>query len=487
MIAVVGAGIGGLSAAIEAAILGHEVTVFEAREAPGGKACPIFEHGYSLDPGPSIIILPEIYTKLLARAGIEPGQFLEFHRAEPATRLFCQPMGKTGGVEKVDLPSNWEGLLAVAESIEREDARNLAQIIEVLEKWRPYIEKKFLEDSIESPLGLLDWRLFKFGQEMGLGKSYKDLVDARFKSPLFRALFYGFPSYSGLTYRTKSPSPWFIPYFMLKEGIHVAAGGVKSIPAALEAVARKMGVKFQYSDSVIGVKWEANHVTKVETEQGGMVKVDGVIGAIDHAQIQEMLGRPQKYTPSMSYMTLHLGVKNPPEGLASHNLLIGREFESGFTGLYDRQDAPNWGVTYINAPHIDNPDCSPTDCGQLFFVTPCPAVVESFDWKQEELGLKEKLIDLVESFGMGLDQADIEVEIIQSPETFRSRDGNVLGSLFGQAESSRFFGMLPGLKDRQFSNLVYCGASVQPGAGMPMACLGGQRSAQILDRALSGR
>lgn len=482
----IGAGIGGLSAAIEAAISGFEVTVYEAREQAGGKACPITERGYTLDPGPSIIILPETYQKLIAKAGLNPDALLMFNKVNPTTRVFFQEGSaesspRSAPIQQIDLPADWDELLAVASQVEPQDAANLAEMMATLGRWRPYIESKFMEDSVESPLALADPKLFKFGREMGLGKEYKSIVDAKFKSTLFRALFYGFPSYSGLTYRTKSPSPWFIPYYMLKEGIHVAEGGVKSIPAALEHTARSLGVKFRLSDRVIGILTDRGRVTAIESQGSERLKVEGIISAIDHTQMQSLLGRPVgKFKPSLSYMTLHLGLKNPPDGLSSHNLLITQDFEEGFSRLYDHRSGPNWGVTYINAPHVDTPSCSPDRGGQLFFVTPCPAVVSTFDAKSESNHLKEKLLRLTEDFGFSVDPADVEVEVIQSPDVFASRDGNPFGSLFGAAEEARFFGLLPGLKDRTIKNLVYCGASVQPGAGMPMACLSGQRSAKLL-------
>ncbi len=486
MIGVVGAGIGGLSAAIECALNGLEVTVFEAREAAGGKACPIVHQGYTLDPGPSIVILPEIYTDLIQRAGFKPETYLDFIRLETITRIFNQSASKEREPEVFDLPADHSKLLDLARDINPRDATHLEELMAKLNKWAPYIKSKFLLQPVESPLALLDWKLLQFGRELQLGKEFKQIVDGMFQSDVFRALFYGFPSYSGLSYRTKSPSPWFIPYFMLQQGVYVSQGGVASIPNALFQVAQELGVRFEFQNEVVGVASSGSNIVSLQTAQSGMVKVEGVICNQDRGSFAKLLKRNKSSKPSMSYLTLHLGIRNPSFDFATHNLFISSDYKDGFRNLYELQTEANWAVMYLNAPHLDNPECSPEGTGQYFFVSPCPAQMPSFDQKKAEETLLETVESRLHRFHIPLDLDRIEVEIKQSPLVFAERDGNEFGSLFGVHESERVMGMLPGNRDQWIKNLFYVGASVQPGAGMPMACLSGQHGATGLLEQLKG-
>ena len=99
---VIGAGMGGLSAAIHARLLGRDVLVLEKGASSGGKAAGISIAGYELDPGPSIIILTEIYAKVFERAGRKMEDYLQFRRLDTISRVFFE------GSEPLDLPAGSE-------------------------------------------------------------------------------------------------------------------------------------------------------------------------------------------------------------------------------------------------------------------------------------------------------------------------------------------------------------------------------------------
>ena len=53
-VAVIGAGLGGLSAAAHLLRAGHEVTMLERDAGPGGRAGVIEQDGFRLDTGPTV-------------------------------------------------------------------------------------------------------------------------------------------------------------------------------------------------------------------------------------------------------------------------------------------------------------------------------------------------------------------------------------------------------------------------------------------------
>ncbi len=96
---VIGAGVGGLSAAIYLRLQGHDVLVLEAGEVAGGKAASIQVDEFRLDPGPSIIILPRIYERLFADAGRKMSDYLVLDRLDPISRVYF-------GGDAIDLPAD---------------------------------------------------------------------------------------------------------------------------------------------------------------------------------------------------------------------------------------------------------------------------------------------------------------------------------------------------------------------------------------------
>jgi phytoene dehydrogenase-like protein len=99
----------------------------------------------------------------------------------------------------------------------------------------------------------------------------------------------------------------------------------------------------------------------------------------------------------------------------------------------------------------------------------------NWSWSDIQSAYRDRVLSELGKYGLQLDSAKFEFEIVQTPETFANRDGNYRGSLYGPAQEERLFGMVPLRNyDEKLANLAYCGASVQPGAGMPMAALSGK-------------
>jgi phytoene dehydrogenase-like protein len=106
-VAVVGAGVGGLAAAIELAAAGHRVTVFEQAAAPGGKCARVSHGGFSWDAGPSLLTMPWVFADLFAATGAPLEDELELLRVEPVTRLKRSPPAReaTGRASSAPVPA----------------------------------------------------------------------------------------------------------------------------------------------------------------------------------------------------------------------------------------------------------------------------------------------------------------------------------------------------------------------------------------------
>ena len=83
---VVGAGLGGLGAA-DANAGGHDVTVLEARERPGGRAYQLRDGGHTWDTGPSLVTMPWVLEETFAAAGKDLRQHVTLERLDPFYRI----------------------------------------------------------------------------------------------------------------------------------------------------------------------------------------------------------------------------------------------------------------------------------------------------------------------------------------------------------------------------------------------------------------
>lgn len=473
---VVGAGVGGLSAAIHARLAGFDVVVLEKGEAVGGKAAGILQQGYALDPGPSILILTRIYRELFAAAGRQMDDYLKFRRLPVISRVVME------GEPAIDLPADYASCMSILRGLSTVDAEAMERLIERVGKVEPLLWRSVYKHEYSRPWQLLDSALARFGLPLQATTPFKDVVDSLFQSPLLRAFFYGFPSYGGQSYRSPSPGSFLIPYYMLTEGVWVAEGGVRAIPQALMKLATELGVDFEFGTEVTSVETAGRQITQVKTASGHLVKGDAFVVNQDRFTFARHLGRAVTAEPSYSYFTAHWGIRRTFADLQHHNLYVPRTFEDGFQELYSDGRFPRQPIVYVNATAGEDSEAAPVGCSNLFAVVTCPSRGPG-EVSDDEGRLRIR--EVLSRFGLTWEERDVDFERTQSPRWFEEAHGNYRGSLYGLAERHRHWGMFPAPnRDEQFTNLAYCGGSVQPGAGLPMVTLSGRFAVQALARRL---
>jgi phytoene desaturase len=471
-VVVIGAGMGGLSAAVHARLNGHDVLVLEKGDTPGGKAAGLQIDGYRLDPGPSIVILTEIYEAVFRRAGRQMSDYLTFHRLDPFTRVYFE------GAPLLDLPADREECLRLLSNRFPEDGLAIRSLMDRLDRTMPKVEASIFRRPFDQPWQMLDPNLAGIGAALGVPFKYKTFVDSWFKAPLLRAFFYGFPSYGGQTYDSVAPGALLIPYLMLSRGVYYPEGGVAAIPRAFHRLAEELGVEFRFGQEVVGLDVEKGRVTQVQTDSGG-IACDSVISNVDRYTTGTWLGRKFNQRPSFSYFTMSVGVSRLVDGLSHHTLFVPGDFEQGFEDLYRKRVFPESPIVYMNATHLADPAVAPTGCSNLFMVVTSPALEEDLDWNASQTEARTRTLATLAKFGFTFDASEIQFERIQTPAYFAEAHGNYRGSLYGPDEKHRLFKTMPNRNwDEKVKNLFYCGGSVQPGAGLPMVTLSGKFAAE---------
>lgn len=475
-VVIVGAGLGGLSAAIYARLAGFDVLLLEQHAVVGGKAAGIEQDGFSLDPGPSIVILPEIYESVFRAAGRQSEDYLTFQRLDPFSRVYFENEGF------LDLPADRCQCLELLQRQFPADAASFDELMRRLDQVAPKVRQSVFDHPYDQWWQLFDPRLAAVGVAFDLRSSYRQIVDRWFQSPLLRAFFYGFPSYGGQTYDAKAPGAFLIPYFMLEGGVYYPKGGVAAIPRALERLAREIGVEIQTGKAVTGFRSVGNRLTGVLSTDG-VIEAEFVISNRDRLKTREWLGERVEWEPSFSYFTVHWGIRRKLAGLSHHTLLVPQQFVQSFEKLYGERRFPDPSIIYLNVTSETDSATAPEGMTNLFAVVTVPAQCGDVDWDRDAQLLAERIRGALRQYGLQFDQEDVVFERIQTPQYFEEAHGNYQGSLYGPDEKYRLFGLLPLRNyDEQFKNLFYCGGSVQPGAGMPMAVLSGRFAVERLTR-----
>ena len=85
-VVVIGAGLGGLAAAAHLVGDGHDVTVVERGDRPGGRAGVVERDGFRLDNGPAVLTMPDLLAEVFAAAGAEMADHLDLRPVDPMYR-----------------------------------------------------------------------------------------------------------------------------------------------------------------------------------------------------------------------------------------------------------------------------------------------------------------------------------------------------------------------------------------------------------------
>ncbi|HSK72483.1 MAG TPA: FAD-dependent oxidoreductase, partial [Pyrinomonadaceae bacterium] len=195
---IIGAGLGGLSAAIRLAKSGFQVTVLEKNEEAGGKVNFIESGGYRFDTGASLLTMPHVLEDLFEFAGRELKDYLELIQLDPICRYFW-----TDGTQ-FDASGDLQKTEREIERIAPQDAKNFKKYLADSRQKYEVAEKTFLSYSLNDLSKLLKPKylpdLLKISTLQTLDKHNAKY----FSSPKLRQLFNRFATYNG-------SSPYQIP------------------------------------------------------------------------------------------------------------------------------------------------------------------------------------------------------------------------------------------------------------------------------------
>ncbi len=280
---VVGAGLGGLSAAIRLAARGWPVTVYDKNPEPGGRMSTVTVGDFSWDVGPTLIMMPEVLRELFASAGRRLEDYLDLRRVDPYYRVAFEDGGHldlTGNLP--DMVRNVEGVEAGAgvkyldflASAERLSRRTRAGIV----------ERRFngLGDLAKPDvlLSLLRARPFS---------SVADEVAAHFSSPELRQAFSFQTLYLG-TRPDRTPAAYvMIPFVEAALGVWYPMGGIHQIALALARLARELGVDMRLGTPVRRIRTEGRRATGVVLDDAEIQSADVVVANTEWGYTQQAL------------------------------------------------------------------------------------------------------------------------------------------------------------------------------------------------------
>jgi phytoene desaturase len=482
-VAVVGAGLGGLGAALRLQGQGHDVTVLEQREKPGGRAYQIQDQGFTWDTGPSLITMPWVLEETFAAGGLDFASEVELTKLDPYYRIRW-----AGEEHGIDFTGDAERMKEQIARFSPKDARRYDDFMAALE---PIYRE-----------GILDAGRRAFGSPVELAKFLPRMLRMRAALPLWRFVgsYFEHPRVRE-TFSFHSlfigGDPYRVPaiygalvFLQVLDEVWYSTGGIYSL---VEAMARPLDLRC--GDAVERVETRGGRVRGVVTRGGEHVEADAVVLNTDVLRTHELLGRRpplRPLSPTMSCFLLYLGTDRQFPELLHHTLLVGTGYKD-FIGDVTRRGrlARNFS-TYVHAPVRTEPGMAPEGEDSLAVLLPVPNLRGGrVDWAREADGVRDRLVaDLEATFGLsGLD-ASVRVEHRMTPTDFASELGAVDGNAFAlepTLHQSAWF--RPHNRVGGVDGLYHVGGGTHPGAGVPGVLMGAEVTAGLVaeDAGVRGR
>ncbi len=479
---VIGAGLGGLSAAAHLVGDGHDVTVLERGALPGGRAGLVpNDLGYRLDNGPTVLTMPNLLADVFRAAGHDMADFVTVRPVDPMYRALYAD----GSVLHVR-----HGRERMAMEIEAfagtSEAGGFLAFCDWLDELYRVEMPHFIDANFDSVLDLVKpWRaglrLVRLGGFGRLGRK----VAQFFKDERLQRIFSFQSMYAGLAPYEALALYAVITYMDSVEGVYAPAGGMHAMASGLAAALEKSGVVMRYEADVTAIdRWESTGAVRGVTLAGGeRIEADVVVCNPDLPVAYRMLlpgveapraARTGTYSPSCLLWVA--GVKGtPPPGTAHHNIHFGHDWDGAFRSIIHdgvRMSDPSILVTMHS---VDDATLAPAGCSTLYALEPIPNLDGHIDWSRQRDRIADSLRRHVASLGY---PTDVEVEQVIDPRDWE-RLGMERGTPFALAHTFRQTGPFrPRNVDRRVPGLVFVGSGTQPGVGVPMVLVSGRLAAE---------
>ena len=476
-VVVVGAGLAGLSTAMQLAGQGRSVTVVERYDFPGGRVGQADIRGYRIDTGATVLTMPDIIEDAFDAVGDSMGDYLELMPSDPAYRA------SFADGSRLDVHADGDRMAAAIEEFAGpEQAAGYWR----LRNWLTALYKLeidgFIGSNFSSPMSLLTPQLGKLaaiggfrGWEKMVGRFITDERLQRIFT--FQALYAGVPPHRALAAYA------VIAYMDTIAGVYFPRGGMRAVPEALAAAAADAGVQFRYNTTVTRLERSGSRVTAVSTDSGDRIACDAVVLTTDLPLTYQLLGRtprrPIKFRPSPSAVVMHVGVPSVNHALEHHNISFGRNWSKTFDEIIDDGTLMSDPSLLVTMPTAGDPTLAPPGRDLLFILAPCPNLeVGKVNWSaQGDSYARQMLATAAERLLPGLDN-DADILDVVTPADWE-RQGMLAGSPFALAHTFSQTGPFrPGNLVRGVDNAVLAGGSTVPGVGVPTALISGRLAAE---------
>jgi phytoene desaturase len=481
---IVGAGPGGLAAAILLAKSGVKVTMVEKRSEVGGRTSTMQQDGFKFDIGPTFFLYPRVLKEIFAAAGYDLNREVPMTRLDPQYRLVFG-----GGGELLATP-NVEQMEKAIAAISPEDARRFHHFIthnrNKLEKFMPFLQTPF-----ESWRDLAKPEMMKLLPLLAPWRSLDTDLQVHFKDERIRLGFSFQSKYLGMS-PFRCPSLFSILSFLEYEhGVFHPAGGCGAVTKAMARIAQEMGVEILLDESVEQVVIERGKATGVKTANH-LLEADAVVVNADFAGAMRKLvpnrqrrrwtdERLAKKKYSCSTFMMYLGIEGRYDEVSHHTIYLAENYKENLRDIEERHTLSPNPSFYVQNACVTDDTLAPPGHSTLYVLLPVTHDTGSVDWVSEGSRYRALALEQMEKIGLKDVERRIRTEKILTPAGWAEDFGLYKGATFSMAHSlDQMLHLRPHNRFEDVGQMYLVGGGTHPGSGLPVIF----ESARITSRLL---
>jgi phytoene desaturase len=486
---VIGAGIGGITAATHLAKAGLHVTILEKNGQPGGRCGRLVRDGHRFDTGPTLLVMRLLYEAEFRALGAPLDERLELRQVDPTYRLVFDDGSQLA------LTSDMASMRDQLENIEPGSFHGLQRYLREGERHYELVLDKLVNRDFRRASD------FFRVQDLGLIFRLKPLVKhhhnmaAYFDASRLKSAFTFQDMYVGLSPFDAPATFSLLPYTEVAHGVWYPSGGMYSIVETLVDLARDAGVEFRFGSTVSRINTNAKRARGVSLADGSESDADVVLANADLPYVYQHLLPDKGLADSMarkqfscSAISFLWGVDRTYDALAPHTLFLADDYRANFASIVRDLSLPTNPSLYVHAPARLDPSMAPPGHDSVTAIVPVGHLSDdgAQDWGELRDRARQHVFRRLQAVGITDLEAHIKFEESYTPVSWAERHNLAKGSTHGLSHKlTQMAYFRPSNRHRRYRNLYFVGASTHPGTGVPIAMVSGRLAAKRIVDELS--
>ncbi len=478
---IVGAGFGGLAAALRLLARGYAVTIVERLEQAGGRASVFRQNGFTFDAGPTIVTAPFVFEELWSLFDKKMSDYVDLEQLDPFYRIRFDD----GDV----FSCNGDPDFMRAE-IARFNPDDVAGYERFLAESKANYKVGFEMMGDQPFTKFTD--MLKFVPKLALNRADRSVyahVAKHISHEKLRIALSFHPLFIGGNPTRVTSVYSLIAYLERNWGVHYVHGGTGALVDAMLKLVKEAGGSILLNSPVEEIRVKNDRASGVRLKGGRIIPADVVVSNADAAWTYENLlpdHKPKRWRKSkldkinfsMSLFVWYFGTTKQYHDVDHHTILMGPRYQELLKDIFDEKYLAEDFSLYLHRPTATDPTVAPEGCDTFYVLSPVPHQQSGINWYEMAEPYRAKIQQRLEETLMPGLGDHLAASMLMTPIDFADRLNAPFGAAFGPEPIFTQSGWFrPHNLSEEVEGLYLVGAGTHPGAGLP----GVVTSAKVLD------